>query len=172
MKLFRHEASRKKEDIERIKEIRSILDGSAKPDAMIPPKPQSKLDKRPVAAPAIPDVQAKKETASPPLFIKIDRYKDIVREIQDLRSLSLTLRDALDALFEMEKEIKGGLEMTQKTLDGFNTTLLALDGSLIRSQGIDIEPSEDSRELEEYVRNVYKQVQKIRNDMNTISSDL
>jgi hypothetical protein len=201
MKLFGGGSrSRGKEDIQRIKEIRDIVDGSAgnvevdseqmmlkrPPEQPAPPRfgaPPARNMKgadftvrsapvmrppEPVrAAPANPQSQG----ISPPLFIKVEKYKDIVSQIQSLRSQSLTLRDALDALFEMEKEIKNGLDMAQKTLDNFNTTLLALDGMLIRSQGLDSTgPNQEARELEEYVKSVYKQVERLRSDMKTITA--
>lgn len=202
MKLFRHPAGKKKEDIRKIKDIRDIVDGSKRKDPLSVPAPPAKAaessDMKP-PAPAKrqprPDVTddmvekppinpydfagsvkkhatSSKGNISPPLFIKIERYKEIVRQVQSIRSMSLTLRDALDALFEMEKELKLGLDMTQKTLDRFNASLLELDGSLIRSQGIEIEPHEDTKELESYVRNVYKQVERLKTDMKTITSEL
>ena len=34
----------------------------------------------------------------PPLFIKIEKYKEVIQSIQQLRAYALSLRDALDAL--------------------------------------------------------------------------
>ncbi|NOX71304.1 MAG: hypothetical protein GXO64_01215 [Candidatus Micrarchaeota archaeon] len=184
MKLFGRLPVKKKEDIEKIKEIRNIVDGSHKNQKMaekkiLPPplpldeqKPMPSLSEHKTESPVQVPKRPVEKHASPPLFIKIERYREIVKQIQDLRSTALTLRDALDALFEMEREIKAGLDIAQKTLDKFNTTLLALDGSLIRSQGIDVEPAEESKELEEYIRKIYSQVERIRTDMKTISSDI
>ena len=192
MKLFKRNNTQKKEDIQKIKEIRDIVDSSSKPmpppvSKPLPPPPPVHEQAKPQAegidmgklsqnkpakpAPAPDGAQAVEEASSPPLFIKIDKYKDVVRQIHDLRSTALTLRDALDALFDMEKELKEGLNIAQKTLDRFNATLLSLDSSLVKSKGFSSDAGDDSRELEEYIRNVYKQVERLRNDMKAISSE-
>ncbi len=198
MKLFGGSDSKRKEDIQKIKEIRDIVDNSGRPaqppvrsDNPVPPVtnreimqprpqvPQPRIQPPPPMPQSRPPEQMRPAHAgvshkatSPPLFIKIEKYKEIVDQIHKLRSLSLTLRDALDALFEMERELRNGMEMAQKTLDNFNATLLQLDGALIRSQGIPSSDNEDAKELEEYVRGVYKQVQRLKTDMRTISQDI
>lgn len=78
------------------------------------------------------------EAKSPPLFIKIDKYKELVQNLQRLKSYALSLRDALDALDDIEKELKTGIQLTQKALDDFNTIIAMMDTKLIRlSEGED-----------------------------------
>ncbi|MBN2101696.1 MAG: hypothetical protein JW716_02390 [Candidatus Aenigmarchaeota archaeon] len=180
MKLFGGSSSNRKEDIQKIKEIRDIVDNSGRPmqPSQIPQgPPRQPVQGPPRGPPQIrppaqirPPPQPEPQPSTPSLFIKIERYQEIAKQIQSLKSLALTLRDAMEALSEMEKELKNGMQMAQGALDKFNYTLLQLDGSLIRSQGVAMSPTEDTKELEEYVRGVYKQVQRMKGDMRTISS--
>jgi hypothetical protein len=110
------------------------------------------------------------EQKTPPLFIKVDRYKDIIKNIQELKSYALGLRDALDALADIEKELKTGLELTNKALDRFNTIISLLDAKLLKFH----EGGDEARvpgEMDEYVKNLYDQMEKIRHELRTIEPE-
>ena len=115
---------------------------------------------------------APSEARTPPLFIKIDKYKEIVQNLQRLKSYALSLRDALDALDDIEKELKTGIQITQKALDDFNSMIAMMDSRLIRlSEGEDGGEfeSEAPENMDDYVKNVYDQIAKIRDELRTIS---
>lgn len=102
----------------------------------------------------------------PPLFIKVDKYKEIVRNVQQLRSYVVGLRDALDALAEMEKELRVGIDMSHKALDRLNIVITFLDTKFLRMQGLEnLEPEQHSEEIEEYVRGVHEQMEKLRQNL-------
>lgn len=106
----------------------------------------------------------------PPLFIKVDRYKDIVKNVQQLRTYTVGLRDTLDALGEMEKELKVGVDMCHKALDRVNIVLTFLDTKFLRLQGLEnVEPERQSDEIERYVRGVHEQMEKLKQNLKNIS---
>ena len=110
---------------------------------------------------------------SPPVFVKIDRYKELLMDIQKLRSYSLGLRDALDAMAEIEKEFKTAMGLTNKVLDKVNMLISSLDMKLLRKAGVDadhlpvVKPPE---EVESYVKGIYDQVEKLKNELHSLSS--
>lgn len=112
---------------------------------------------------------------SPPLFVKVEKYKDIMRIIEGLRSNILSLRDALDAMEELDKEIKNGIEISQKVLDDLNATLSSLDSYFLRPQNIEefaeIKPSVNEKAIDGYVKNVYEQVERLKTQMNVTASN-
>jgi len=110
---------------------------------------------------------------SPPLFIKLDKYREIVKEIQRLKSYSLGLRDALDALADVEAELKNGLSVAQKALDHFNSIVSLLDAKFLRLQGLgDTDIDEIPEDVDKYVQGLYEQMEKIKSDIKTISSPI
>ena len=110
------------------------------------------------------------EHKTPPVFIKVDKYKDIIKNIQELKSYALGLRDALDALTDIERELKSGLELTNKALDRFNTIISLLDAKLLKfGEGEDM--TRVPGEMDEYVKNLYNQVENIRHELRTIESE-
>ena len=114
---------------------------------------------------------------TPPLFIKVEKYREVIQSIQQLRSYALSLRDARDALSDIEKELATGLEITHRALDKFNNVLSLLDVKLSKAhfKGKEIEDikreikTQGAGEIEDYVKNLYNQMEKIRDELKTIS---
>ena len=137
-----------------------------KPEVAFPTAPM------PPRRAAPPAEKSMEEGKAPPLFIRVDKYKEIIVNLQRLKSYALSLRDALDALDDIEKELKTGIELTQKALDDFNAIISLLDAKLIRLSGGEEgeEGVEAPEHMDNYIKNVYEQIQKIRDDLKTISS--
>jgi len=142
------------------------------PELPVPPAPKPAMPKA-RARPKFPKEEQEEpeffDSRSPPLFIKIDKYRELVKEIEKLKSYALGLRDAMDALAEVENELKQGLEVAQKALDTFNSIITILDSKLLRIQGIESDNVEIPIEMEDYVKNVHDQLEKIRHEIRTIS---
>ena len=109
----------------------------------------------------------------PPVFIKVDRYGEVLEDIQKLRSYSLGLRDALDAMAEIEKEFKVAMSLTNKVLDKVNMLLSSIDMKLLKKGGevpVGGEPSvKPPPEIESYVKGIYDQIDKLKNELSAIS---
>ena len=104
---------------------------------------------------------------SPPLFIKIDRYRELAQNIRELKSNALSLRDALDALSDIEKELKNGLNITQMALDRFNSVVSLIDSKILRV-GSEEDVVEVPREMDDYVKSLYDHVERIKHDLRTL----
>jgi Mg2+ and Co2+ transporter CorA len=112
-------------------------------------------------------------SVSPPVFVKVDRYKELLQDIQKLRSYSLGLRDALDAMSEIEKEFKSAMELTNKVLDKVNIIISSLDMKLLKktgaSHGDDDSAVKPPAEVETYLKGIYDQVEKLKSELQTLS---
>ncbi len=135
----------------------------------IPGVRASRLPRKPVKAVPVRAVAEKAalERKAPPLFIKIDKYKDIIKNIQELKSYALGLRDALDALGDIEKELKNGLELTNRALDRFNTIISLLDAKLLKFHEVETEVGVP-KEVDEYVKDLYDQMKRVRHELKVI----
>ncbi len=137
-----------------------------------PEKTDEKKEIKPAFLEALKMTEGKKY---PPLFIKLDKYGEMVESIQKLKSTALGLRDALDALDDVEKELRNGLAITQKALDSFNTVLTVLDSKLLRAEHVNeprASPEEKAArsEVNAYIKDVYDQIEKIKNELKAIST--
>ena len=104
----------------------------------------------------------------PPIFIKIDRYRELIEEIERLKLSAVSLRDAVDALSEMAKELNSGISITQRALDKFNKVVTGIDAKMLKSGGPVGEHPVSSAEIDSYVRNLYQQVENIKKDLRTV----
>ena len=126
--------------------------------------------------PPPPPPSRQPSSKSPPLFIKVDKYRNIIKNIRDLKSHVLNLRDAIDVLEEMHKETMNGIEIAHKALDELNMIIANLDSFFLRPHGIEHHMEEEmpepgrmsSGEVEGYVRDVSTQLEKLRAQLRAI----
>lgn len=121
---------------------------------------------------------------SPPLFIKVDKYREVLRNIRNLRSYILNLRDALDVLEDIQKELTNGVHVAQRTLDELNIIISSLDSFFLKPHIVEHHEREEEmeeegyrphhpearspKEVEGYVRNVYGELEKLRSQLKSI----
>jgi hypothetical protein len=106
---------------------------------------------------------------SPPVFIKIDKYSDIVKNLQKLKSYAMSLRDALDALSDIEKEITTGISIAHKALDDFNTIIAILDSKLLKASAIEDMDIGAPGDVDKYIKGIYDQMEKIKTELKEMS---
>jgi len=139
---------------------------------------------RPPKLPPLRDApQERVPQGSPPLFIKVDKYRDVIKNIRNLRSYILNLRDALDVLEDIQKEFANGIHVAQKTADELNVILSSLDSFFLRPHTIEHEDLDEMEEedyiprhpearspneMETYVRDVYGELEKLRSHLKSI----
>ena len=132
--------------------------------------------KKPLPPPPPRPMMRETSSSSPPLFIKVDKYKNIVKDIRDLKSHILNMRDALDVLGDMQKEVTNGIGIAHKTIDELNTIIANLDSYFLRPQAMDHHMDEDfprdrrmhESEVEGQMKDVYGQVEKLRAQLRAI----
>ena len=145
-------------------------------------EPPRRIRLPPLKAPSSPE---RLPEGSPPLFIKVDKYREVLRNMRNLRSYILNLRDALDVLEDIQKELSNGVHVAQKTVDELNIILSSLDSFFLKPHVMEQEEREEEteeeeyrprhpeapapREVEGYVRNVYGELEKLRNQLKSIS---
>ena len=105
---------------------------------------------------------------SPPVFIKIDKYSDIVKNLGNLKSFALSLRDALDAMADIEKELTTGISIAHKALDDFNTTIAVLDSKLLRANSIQEMNIQNPGDVDKYIKGIYDQMDKIKSELKSL----
>ncbi len=145
-----------------------------RPVPRAPPEPEREMERRTIPVPHGGD--------SPPLFIKIEKYREVVRHLVEVKTYMLNLRDALDVIADVNKEIENGIDIARKTLDELNVTVTNLDSFIVRPESIEDltesfegeggerdESYAKSRELEGYVKDVYGQLEKLKGQLRNIS---
>ncbi|MEM5797968.1 MAG: hypothetical protein QW703_00235 [Candidatus Aenigmatarchaeota archaeon] len=134
------------------------------PRPPLPPRPA-----RPVLTPAVKEMPKPAEPEikgpAPPVFIKIDKYSDVVRNLNRLREGMINLRDALHMLSNAEKELQANIENVYRLLDKVADSLGFLDDVLLRAFK---EKPAGREDLEGYVKELYNQIEKIKSQLRTV----
>lgn len=130
-------------------------------------EPEPRIEK-----PSRKEILDEVEGSIPPVFIKIEKYGEVVKNVQRLKSFALGLRDALDALSDIEKELNTGLTLANRALDNFNTAISVLDTKFLRVAGTNVVDKDEKvpDELDTYVKDVYDQMSKLKHELKSISN--
>ena len=93
--------------------------------------------------PKIPDVKTTKpetteqkpEPVQAPLFIKLDRYREIISNLTQLKTLVAVVKNSLSTLIQLEKARDETIQVVKKTLSKIDEKLSILDKELVRPTG-------------------------------------
>ena len=138
----------------------------------LPPRELPPIPRR-VPPEHIPEVEVPEIPAgakSPPVFVKLERYKEILQSVQKLKSYAMGLRDALEALEDIEAELKKALALTSRALDQFNSNITVLNRRISRVHGTEervealpsVAEATPPADIETSVQNLYEQMGKIK----------
>ncbi len=131
----------------------------------------------PMGAPQAPpqrkwEPEPEPEMAQPgyaPLFVKIDKYRNILSTLGTIKSSIGLLRNSFATLNEIDKARQQNMVVIQGALDKINKKLESLDAELIRPTGFNTNTSaEDYQD----VRNVEATVADLKGQLAQLKSDL
>ncbi len=107
---------------------------------------------------------------SPPLFIKLEKYSDVVRNVQELQAYAAEMRRTVDMLVETEQRLHRGIEGAYNALEGLNDRLSTLTKRLAGEQQEGQKPMnvQKASELTGYVKDVHGELDKIMSDLENI----
>lgn len=119
-----------------------------------------------------PQPQAMAQAQSPPLFIKLDRYNDLVKNLQELRKYSREIKGALDNLTEVEKRLTRGLTASYRTLDSLDTIITMLNSHLNQGQSqvrdIPAMTQAQKHDMEKYFSNIKTEIDRVKTELTTL----
>ncbi|MBI4173294.1 MAG: hypothetical protein HY519_01095 [Candidatus Aenigmarchaeota archaeon] len=104
---------------------------------------------------------------SPPLFVRVEKYNDILRSISDLKSYSAEIRQSLDILAETEQKLSKGLAASYRNLDALNTIISLLTTRLVSHQRPDAKALAGS-DIGHYFKDIHKEMEKLKTELKTV----
>ncbi len=135
----------------------------------------SSLDQQfPLESPAPPPPQPiKKEPEKPaiaPLFVKIDRYRQILGTIGNLKTALVIVKNSLGTLHQIEKTRDATFEIVSDIVNKMDEKLVNLDNELLRPAGFH-ETSESSPEKQD-IRSIEATVADLQGQIEQLKSEL
>jgi chromosome segregation ATPase len=119
-----------------------------------------------------PEVEAEPEKLPPepetyaPLFVKIERYKEVLNLLSEIKTTIVTLKNAFSVINELEKLRSETMKTIQASLNRVDTKVLSLDREFLRPKGYEEELPEhfepEVENLSVIVEDLKSQVEKLK----------
>lgn len=116
-----------------------------------------------------------KNVPLPPLFVKVEKYNEILKHLEELDSHINNFREVLNELNKSEEELKKRLNLTEQTLEKIAETLFILNtkirpGGKVPKKIPEHVSHEDllkeAEDLEDYLKTMREAMEKIKNEIN------
>jgi len=128
----------------------------------------------PIAAEPLPHEVAdlekmiKDASISSPVFIKMDKYKDILQRIHDLKSSINRIDDILRVRKNMHEINMKSDELLEKTFEEFASATNDFKREFIVARSLPFYPEEGEREEDEHISKLSKEIQGLKKELEDI----
>jgi chromosome condensin MukBEF ATPase and DNA-binding subunit MukB len=139
---------KEREDIEEIKE-------AVKPEEIFPIKPIA---------------EAPKEEKSAPLFVKVDKYKEVLRDVQEQKVFISGMKQLFSILNEIENIRNDALKIMRATVQRLERNVTEIDTELLRPRGLELPThgEEDIHNIEDSLGDLQKQLSALRRQLQEL----
>jgi len=87
--------------------------------------------------PAVQEEQATMPAETAPLFVKVDKYKEILSSIQEMKIFISATRQIFSVMYELESIRGDALKILKATLQRLEKSVAEIDTDLLRPRGFD-----------------------------------
>jgi hypothetical protein len=98
---------------------------------------KKKKEEETIAPPETKEVEKK---PSAPLFVRLDKYEEILNSLDYIKSALTTLKNSFAVLVDLEKLRDENLKLIQETLKNVSQRFSSLDAEFLRPVGFEGEP--------------------------------
>lgn len=170
---------------EEVKQLRERIEKNL---SNLAPPVKQKMEIRPIIKPVIPEVEVPTEIkvepekvevkeeieekpVLAPLFVKIDRYRNILNTITHLKTTLLMIKNSFAALNELEKVRTENMKLIQDAMERVEKRILNLDTELIRPMGLHEEIPEygDVQTISATIADLRGQIGQLKEELETIA---
>ena len=114
---------------------------------------------------------AKQETSKfAPLFVAIDRYRNILKALGEIKTTLALMKNAFVMLNEIDKIEDENMNLIASTLDKIEKKMIALDAEFLRPYGFEDEMSEtyEFENVQSVISGLHSQIDKLKTDMQQV----
>jgi Asp-tRNA(Asn)/Glu-tRNA(Gln) amidotransferase C subunit len=152
---------RKKEDEKKTKEIEEIKKSVERVE-------EEKLED------ILPTIQLEKPPERPrfaPLFIKIERYREVLDKMELLKASLLNLRDIIKVSEQLDRLKVEAENLMQKNLREIIKIVTDLDKEFVKPKGFESEtsfPTIETEKMGDYIEDLQKELKKLKEHLEKI----
>lgn len=159
---------KKPKDEEEIEEIKKAVEGKiiSKPTLRKDPEmfePRERYEPEIVERPQMPTT-----SGSVPLFVKIEKYKNILNVLNEMKTTILMLKNALALQRELQRAYSENETLIQNAVSKMDKKLLSLDAEFLRPRGFKEDLPEhvyEEESLDYAVDNLKSQIDDLKSEL-------
>ncbi len=108
--------------------------------------------------------------AGAPLFVKIEKYKEIVKSVLEIRTFISGTKQAFTILSEIETIRNDALNILKTSMQRLEKRVVELDNLMLRPRGIPFEEDdvEEVGHVEDGLMDLQKQVSELKRELQTL----
>lgn len=146
----------KKEELEEIKER---VTGAPRPPAPPkPPEPTRVVEEKPPVKGAAP------------LFVKIDRYNEILKNLEEIRGMLKSFTSAVALITEIDKIKSDAVDALRKTMTKITDSLISMDEQFIRPEPMRGEiVAKPPTEVESHLAELQAELKHLRKELGAVA---
>jgi hypothetical protein len=142
----------------------------------VQPETQMKVDAPQVIAqpvtqmPQVSMQHTQEKSGFAPLFVKIDRYRNILKSLGELKTMLALMKNAFVMLDRIDKMEDENMNLILNSLDKIEKKLIALDSEFLRPSGFEDETSDmyEFENVQGVISDLHSQIQKLKGDMEQV----
>jgi polyhydroxyalkanoate synthesis regulator phasin len=104
---------------------------------------------------------------SAPLFVKVDKYRDIIKTIQELKLFVSSTKQVFAVLQDVENLRSDSINVLRATVQRLERSILEIDSELLRPHGVGITDTKSSEvgHLESSLEELQKQLMDLKREL-------
>src|SRR3989344_434846 len=122
----------------------------------------------PVAPQMPPSVQLREKESAAPLFVKVDKYRDIISSIHEMKLYVSSTKQVFSVLQEIESLRSETLNVLRTTMQRLERSVIEMDAELLRPQGVTMteEKSSEVTHIESSLTDLQKQLMDLKRELH------
>ncbi|MBS3051366.1 MAG: hypothetical protein J4400_04400 [Candidatus Aenigmarchaeota archaeon] len=115
----------------------------------------------------MPMAQLKEKESAAPLFVKVDKYRDIISTIHEMKLYVSTTKQVFSVLQEIESLRSDTLNVLRATMQRLERSVIEMDAELLRPQGVTMteEKSSEVTHIESSLTDLQKQLMDLKREL-------
>ena len=115
--------------------------------------------------------EKKEEKTVAPLFVKLDKYKQILDTLKELRAIIGSIKSSFSTLKEVEGLLKENLKIAEKTIQNFERKFSSLNSCFLKPASYEEETEElfEVKDLESSISQLKSQIEELKTELQSVS---
>jgi hypothetical protein len=127
---------------------------------------------KPKQQPVKNDGEKHEQRTAAPIFVKLDKYRDILVSLGHLKATVVALKNSMEMLQELDEARMQTAEVMQKAMENIDNRIAALDQELVKPKGFrEISRSPDYDEVENVeatIADLKGQIEQLRSEIEQV----